>query len=67
MYVCILDTAGQVFMHCNVKSTPEAFLEIIAPYRDESAPLTRGGLIVVRPARRLNATAGGVVGCHRIP
>jgi transposase len=35
MYVCILDTAGQVLVHRNVKSTPAAFLEIIAPYRDD--------------------------------
>ncbi len=27
MYVCILDAAGQVLVHRNVKSTPEAFLE----------------------------------------
>jgi transposase len=33
MYVCILDTAGQVLVHRNVPSTPEAFLEIVAPYR----------------------------------
>ena len=35
MYVCILDTAGQVLVHRNVKSTPEAFLDIIAPYRGD--------------------------------
>ena len=35
MYVCILDAAGQVLVHQNVKSTPEAFLEIVAPYRDD--------------------------------
>jgi hypothetical protein len=35
MYVCILDSAGQVRVHPNVKSTPEAFLEIVAPYRDD--------------------------------
>ena len=33
MYVCILDAAGQVLVHRNVKSTPEAFLEVVAPYR----------------------------------
>ena len=31
MDVCILDAAGQVLVHRNVKSTPEAFLETIAP------------------------------------
>jgi Transposase len=35
MYVCILDAAGQVLVHRNVTSTPEAFLEIVAPYRDD--------------------------------
>ncbi|MBM3217033.1 IS110 family transposase [Candidatus Poribacteria bacterium] len=35
MYVCILDSAGQVLVHRNVPSTREAFLEIVAPYRDD--------------------------------
>jgi len=35
MYVCILDSAGQVVVHRNVKSTPEAFLEIITAYRED--------------------------------
>jgi hypothetical protein len=35
MYVCILDAAGQVLVHRNVKSTPETFLEIVAPYRED--------------------------------
>src|SRR3989441_6057869 len=35
MYVCILDAAGQVLVHRNMKSTPEAFLETVAPYRDD--------------------------------
>jgi len=35
MYVCILDEAGHVLVHCNVKSTPEAFREIVAPFRDD--------------------------------
>jgi hypothetical protein len=34
MYVCILDGAGQVLVHRNVPSTPAAFLEAVAPYRD---------------------------------
>ena len=34
MYICILDAAGQVLVHRNVPSTPAAFLEIVAPYRD---------------------------------
>jgi hypothetical protein len=35
MYVCMLDTAGQVLVHRNVTSTPEAFLEVVAPYRED--------------------------------
>ena len=34
MYVCILDGAGQVLVHRNVPSTPAAFLEAVAPYRE---------------------------------
>jgi transposase len=34
MYVCILDGAGQVLVHRNMPSTPAAFLEVVAPYRD---------------------------------
>ena len=33
--ISILDTAGQVLVHRNVRSSPEAFLETIAPYRDD--------------------------------
>jgi transposase len=35
MYVCILDAAGQVLVHRNMPATPTAFLEIVAPYRDD--------------------------------
>jgi transposase len=35
MYICVLDGAGQVRVHRNVPSTPEAFLETVAPYRDD--------------------------------
>ena len=35
MYIFILYAAGQVLVHRNMKSTPEAFLEIVAPYRDD--------------------------------
>ena len=35
LYVCILDAAGQVLVHRNVKATPAALLEIVAPYRDD--------------------------------
>jgi transposase len=35
MYVCILDAAGQLLLHRNLPSTPEAFLEVVGPYRDD--------------------------------
>jgi transposase len=35
MYVCILDAAGQVLVHQNLSAKPEAFLEAVAPYRDD--------------------------------
>ena len=35
MYVCILDAAGQVLVHRNMNATAEAFLEVVAPYRDD--------------------------------
>src|ERR671918_2450346 len=35
MYVCILDATGQVLVHRNLKSTPEALLDVIAPYRED--------------------------------
>ena len=35
MYVCILDSQGQVLVHQNLRATPEAFLEAVAPYRDD--------------------------------
>jgi hypothetical protein len=35
MDVCILDATGQVLVHRNLKSTPEALLETVAPYRED--------------------------------
>ena len=35
MFVRILDGAGQVLVHRNVPSTPEAFLATVAPYRHD--------------------------------
>ena len=35
LYVCILDRDGQVLAHKNLPSNPEAFLEAVAPYRDD--------------------------------
>ena len=35
MYVCILDQSGEVLVHRNMKTDPEAFLRAIAPYRPD--------------------------------
>ena len=35
MYVCMLDGTGRVLVHRNVPSTPEALLDVVAPYRDD--------------------------------
>ena len=35
MYLCILDREGNVLIHKNMKTDPNRFLKIIAPYRDD--------------------------------
>jgi transposase len=35
LYVCIRDQAGALLVHKHVAATPEAFLRIIAPYRED--------------------------------
>jgi transposase len=35
MYVCILNRDGEIMLHRNMKTSPEAFLKAIAPYRDD--------------------------------
>lgn len=37
MYVCVLDQAGDVLVHRNLKCDRDAFLELIAPYREDVA------------------------------
>jgi transposase len=34
MYVCILNQSGEILVHRNLKTTPETFLNVIAPYRE---------------------------------
>ena len=34
MYVCIVDQSGTILVHKNLATTPEAFLRLIAPYRE---------------------------------
>jgi transposase len=35
MYVCILDAEGQIRLHQNIKTDPEALLRILAPFRED--------------------------------
>ncbi len=35
MYVCMLDQAGTILIHKNLPTTPEAFLRVSAPYRED--------------------------------
>ena len=35
MYLCILDPAGEVVVHRNMKAKPEPFLKAIEPYRED--------------------------------
>lgn len=37
LYVCILDQAGEVQVHQNLRAGPEEFLHLVAPYRQEIA------------------------------
>ena len=37
MYVCILDTQGEILLHRNLPCAPESFLKAIAPYREDIA------------------------------
>jgi hypothetical protein len=35
MYVYIVDQAGTILVHRNMQASPETFLKVIAPYRDD--------------------------------
>jgi hypothetical protein len=35
MYVCILNQAGTIVVHKNLRTSPEDCLRVIAPYRDD--------------------------------
>jgi Transposase len=35
MYLCILNQAGEILVHRNMKAAPEPFLKAIAPYRED--------------------------------
>ena len=71
MYVCILDATGQTLVHRNVPSTPEAFLAVVAPYRDnlDFGPQDRAsGVLHVVARHRVfdEAVPRGVAGRGRV-
>ena len=35
MYLCVLNQAGEILLHRNMKAGPEPFLQAIAPYRED--------------------------------
>lgn len=35
LYVCVLDHAGEVCIHRNIRASPEAFLSVIEPFRED--------------------------------
>ena len=35
MYICILDREGRTILHKNLTAGPQAFLDAVAPYRDD--------------------------------
>jgi transposase len=35
MYVCIVNRDGEILVHQNFKASPETFLKVMAPYRDD--------------------------------
>src|SRR6056297_691722 len=34
MYVCIIDSSGEVVVHKNIPTKPKSFLRMVKPYRD---------------------------------
>ena len=35
IYVCILDSHGEIMLHRNMSAEPESFLKAIKPYRED--------------------------------
>jgi hypothetical protein len=35
MYLCILDEAGEIRLHRNIKTARDVFLKVIEPYRED--------------------------------
>jgi transposase len=42
MYVCILDQGGESLLHRHMKTSPDALLQAIAPYRDHLVVAAEG-------------------------
>jgi hypothetical protein len=40
--VCILDQSGTKLVHQNLPTTPEAFLHVLAPYREDGVVAVEG-------------------------
>jgi hypothetical protein len=51
MYVCILDQHGTKLVHKNLPTTPEAFLRVLRPYRED---LVVGVECMVRNHKTIN-------------
>ena len=49
MYVCILDQHGTKLVHKNLSTTPEAFLRLITPYREDLVVAVAGGSLACPP------------------
>ncbi len=58
-HLCILDATGQVLVHRNVPSTPAAFLETVAPYRDHLVVAAEHITFVLGHALAMKAIHGG--------
>jgi transposase len=37
MYLCVLDSQGEILLHRNMACSPDSFLKAIAPYREDMA------------------------------
>ena len=49
MYVCILDQKGKTMVHENIKTDPEALLQIIRPYLEDKLATLEGRHVIIYP------------------
>ncbi len=64
VYICIIDQAGTILVHKNMPATPEAFLRIVAPYRDDWVVAVKCIFRGIKRAPFLNKRAG-LAAVHR--